>query len=81
MSEIANGLIVTVDNGCGERKRYVWQRNIGSDDRRDLEGLRDLLWQLVEDYGPATSRYSEHRLVVRVEPGGRYDDHKLSEDG
>jgi hypothetical protein len=39
----------------------------------EVEAFADFLRLLLDTYGPSTSRYSPKRVVIRVEPGDKYE--------
>jgi len=42
--------------------------------------MQRLLFTINDLIGPTTSRYSEHRIYVRIEPGDKFEDLQTSED-
>ena len=68
-----NGSIVDVVSGenVGDVQTFVHQDGDFPGD--DVEAFADLLRLIEEQWGPTTSRYSPKRIVIRVEPGDKYD--------
>lgn len=40
----------------------------------EVEAMARLLWTVDSLIGPTTSRYSEHRIYIRVEPGDKFEE-------
>mgnify|MGYP003343983236 CR=1 FL=1 len=47
------------------------------DDREqsEAEAFQALLYAVLDICGPSSSRYSEHRVYIRVEPGDKHSSH------
>lgn len=69
-----NGWILTHTEEGEPDRLFVFSHN-GSD-QSEVEAFRDLLWQVNDIYGPSTSRYSEHRIYIKVQPGDKHEDYK-----
>ncbi len=39
----------------------------------EVDCFAGFLWSIDEHFGPSTSRYSPKRIVVRVEPGDKFE--------
>lgn len=52
---------------------YVFHGEGG--EQSEVEAFRDLLATIDTLYGPSTSRYSEHRIYIRIEPGDKHSSH------
>jgi hypothetical protein len=52
---------------------YVFNGEDG--EQSEVEAFRDLLATIDTLYGPSTSRYSEHRIYIRIEPGDKHSSH------
>lgn len=63
-----NGLILEVKQGESPSEEVVSQERYGD----EIECFADFLRLLNEELGPPTSRYSEKRIYVRVEPGDKF---------
>ena len=63
-----NGLILTVTDK-DLKEEIVYQEK--HDD--EVECFADFLHHLNDQYGPSTSRYSEKRIYIRVEPGDKFE--------
>jgi hypothetical protein len=46
---------------------------VGTDGEEEIETFRRFLWDIDENYGPATSRYDAKRIQIRIEPGDKTD--------
>jgi len=64
-----NGVILEYLNEDGTREKFVYQETEGN----EIEAFVDFLYLILENYGPATSRYSPKRIYIRVEPGDKYE--------
>lgn len=42
-------------------------------DEGQAKTFADLLWKLKEIMGPSESRYSAHRVMIRIEPGDKHE--------
>lgn len=51
----------------------------GDREEDDVKAMQQLLYTISDLVGPTTSRYSEHRIYVRIEPGDKFED--LQESG
>jgi hypothetical protein len=68
-----NGWLLThVEEGEPDRL-FVFSHN-GSD-QSEVEAFRDLLVTVDDIYGPTTSRYSEHRIYIKIQPGDKHSSH------
>lgn len=56
-----------------EELEHTYVFSDGDTDQESVEGFRNLLWQLNELCGPTTSRYSAHRINIRIEPGDNHE--------
>jgi hypothetical protein len=61
-----NGYIVTVDDD----DEIVCQTT----HEDEIEAFAEFLFELLENYGPPTSRYSPKRIYITVQPGDKYED-------
>jgi len=43
-------------------------------DQKQAEAFQALLYQIKEFYGPSDSRYSSHRVMIKIEPGDKFED-------
>ena len=62
-----NGVIFSV-NGCDE---VVYQER--EDEDLSANAFAEILRFIIDEYGPATSRYSAKRIYVEVRPGDKYE--------
>lgn len=46
---------------------------VGTDGEDEVETFKSFLWDIIDNYGPSTSRYDAKRVYVRVEPGDKTD--------
>lgn len=65
-------LLIHSEEGESDRV-YVFSHN--GDDKSEVEAFRDLLATVDDIYGPSTSRYSEHRIYIRIEAGDKHSSH------
>lgn len=70
---IENGWLLTHSEEYEPEKLYAFSHN-GSD-QSEIGAFRDLLATVDDLYGPSTSRYSEHRIYIRIEPGDKHSSH------
>jgi len=68
-----NGWLLTVSEEGEMDKLYVF--SYGDSEQSEIEAFRDLLASVHDLYGPNTSRYSEHRIYIRIEPGDKHSSH------
>lgn len=52
----------------------------GDREEDDVKAMQQLLYTINDLVGPTTSRYSKHRIYVRIEPGDKFEDLQESED-
>lgn len=71
----ANGWFIEVQDPDSEDKEnayYVFSHYDGEDDgKAEAEAFAAMLWEIKELVGPRESRYSKHRVMVRIEPGDK----------
>ena len=73
MAETSKTVITQVENGFlvgGPGLERVYQ----IDD--NLQGLQEMLYDLVDYWGYSGSRYSEHRIYIEIKPGDKFIDGK-----
>jgi hypothetical protein len=73
-----NGWLLTVSEEGEMDKLYVFSH--GDSEQSEVEAFRDLLVAVHDAYGPSTSRYSAHRIYIRVQPGDKHEDFKETDD-
>lgn len=66
----ANGLILTVTEHDGEVVEYTYTDP--GDGFQEISRFHEFLCLIRDTYGPTTSRYSEERIYITVEPGDKY---------
>jgi hypothetical protein len=66
-------LLIHSEEGEPDRL-HVFSHDICSD-HSEIEAFAHLLRVVDSIYGPTTSRYSEHRVAIRIERGDKCDDH------
>lgn len=61
-----------------EEIEHVYVFSDGDTDKDAIDGFVKLLWTLNDLCGPTTSRYSPHRIQIKIEPGDKWegDDHE-----
>lgn len=67
----SNGVVLRVDHDFpdAEPEEVVYQEQDGN----EVEAFADFLRHLDAHYGPSTSRYSEKRIYITVEPGDKFE--------
>jgi hypothetical protein len=73
-----NGWLLTQTEE-GEPDRLFVFSHTGSE-QSEVEAFRDLLATVDDIYGPTTSRYSEYRIYIKVQPGDKHEDYKEVEE-
>jgi hypothetical protein len=68
-----NGWLLTIVEEGEIDKLYVFSH--GDSEQSEIEAFRDLLTAVHDIYGPTTSRYREHRIYIRIEPGDKHSSH------
>jgi hypothetical protein len=68
-----NGWLLTFSQVGEPDELYVFSHN--GHGLSEVEAFRDLLAQVDSIYGPMSSRYSEHRIYIRIEPGDKHSSH------
>lgn len=69
-----NGWIVR--HQCEDEPESVYVFDTGDDSERDIaEAFADVLWRIIALCGPHESRYSAHRVMIRIEPGDKHSSH------
>jgi hypothetical protein len=68
-----NGWLLTLVEEGEIDKLYVFSH--GDSEQSEIEAFRELLTAVHDIYGPTTSRYSEHRIYIRIEPGDKHSSH------
>jgi hypothetical protein len=68
---VRNGVLLRVepDEGGDGAEEYVYQET----EFGGTEAFAEFLRLLLNEYGPASSRYSPQRIHVIVEPGDKYE--------
>jgi len=72
-----NGWFLVHSNPDERDEVYVFS-NDGTE-KDEVKCFRDLLSVVEQLYGPTTSRYSAHRIYIRIEPGDKHEDFKENE--
>ena len=78
---VSNGWILEDESDPEFIKRAVFEHadSFRDSEKSEVEAFVRLLWTLNDMIGPTTSRYSEHRVAIRIEKGDKCDDHLDSE--
>ena len=71
ISMAQNGWILEEVITGGFNKTHVFQHNDSS--LNEAEAFLELLNTVRDLCGPQDSRYSEHRVVVKIEPGDKFE--------
>jgi hypothetical protein len=75
-----NGWLLTHSEDGESDKLHVFSHY--DDEQTEAEAFRDLLATVNGLLGPSSSRYSAHRIYIRVEPGDKHASHPDNlEDG
>lgn len=67
----ANGWILRDKADPELHKIFVFEE--GDTDKESVEAFARLLWTLCDLCGPTTSRYSAHRITIKIEPGDKWE--------
>ncbi len=67
---VQNGVILRVEMDGAESGEELVCQECHND---EIEAFAEFLRDVVEQYGPATSRYSPKRISIRIEQGDKYD--------
>lgn len=71
-----NGYFVTVTDldvtDPSAQEVFVFQEKY--DEGEEVEAFAELLREMLDSYGPSTSRYSPKRIYICIEPGDKYED-------
>lgn len=72
---VKNGLILLVTHWDNEVVEYTYTDPIDDfgAESQEISRFHEFLWLILENYGPSTSRHSKERIVIRVEPGDKYE--------
>lgn len=68
-----NGWLLTHSEEGEPDRLHVFSHN--DNEQTEAEAFRDLLATVDSIYGPSSSRYSEHRIYIRIEPGDKHSSH------
>lgn len=68
----ANGCILTIKDEENGDAEILYQEQDGN----EIECFAEFLRYICDHYGPSTSRYSEKRIYITVEPGDKYEDRR-----
>ena len=68
---VQNGAVLRVEPEIPdeEAKEIVYQET----ETGEIEAFADFLRLLLEHYGPTTSRYSQRRIRIVIEPGDKFE--------
>ena len=69
---VKNGILLEAKCLSEDPEELVFQEQY-SDELSELEAFSNFLYLINENYGPTTSRYSEHRIRVILAPGDRFE--------
>ena len=67
----SNGLVLEISQEGMEIDRIIYQESDNED--QEIERFKDFLCELVDSFGPPTSRYSKKRTYVTIEPGDKHE--------
>lgn len=72
---VRNGWIVRDKQDDDQEHVYVFDE--GDTDKYAIESFSRLLWLVTDLCAPTTSRYSAHRISIKIEPGDKWEgDHE-----
>lgn len=71
IKQVINGWILEDKTDEEMPRTFVFSE--GETEKSACEGFASLLWQLNDIYGPTTSRYSAHRIHIKIRPGDKYE--------
>ncbi|NBP28686.1 MAG: hypothetical protein EBV23_03780 [Flavobacteriia bacterium] len=77
---VLNGWILEIKVDKDQTDRYVFSHDDASGEEQEVKAFAGLLRTLNNLVGPSTSRYSEHRIYVDVQPGDKYSVISQSEE-
>jgi len=75
-----NGWLIEYHVDKDQTDRYVFSHDDASGEEQEVKAFAGLLRTLNNLVGPSTSRYSEHRIYVDVQPGDKYSVISQSEE-
>lgn len=79
---VSNGWILEDHSDPDYTRRTVFEHadTFCESAKSEVETFARLLWEINSLIGPTTSRYSEHRIAIRIEKGDKCDDHLEDEE-
>lgn len=72
ISHAKNGWVLEEVISGGFNKTHVFQHD--DSEHSEAEAFKQLLFTVKDLYGPQDSRYSEYRVMIRIEPGDKFGD-------
>ena len=81
IEQVDNGWIL-IDHSDPEnvRKQVFQAKDEYLYEKSEAEAFASLLWAVKHIVGPSDSRYSAHRVYIKIEPGDKHEDYKDDED-
>jgi hypothetical protein len=68
-----NGWIIKEQLEEGEHRSGLHVFWHDDSDKLQAEAFADLLWKIKDLLGPSESRYSQHRVMIEIEAGDKYE--------
>ncbi len=72
LNNALNGLVLKCIGDEGVEDITTYQQS--DVEEQEAERFKDFLVDILEYFGPTTSRYSKHRIHISIEPGDKYED-------
>lgn len=70
---VSNGWILE-DHSDPEFTRIEVFESKEDNEKGEVEAMARLLWTIDSLIGPTTSRYSKHRIYIKIEPGDKFEE-------
>ncbi|MFH1222989.1 MAG: hypothetical protein V1647_01430 [Pseudomonadota bacterium] len=67
-----NGLTLSINDG-EDTETIVYQEPEYLPERAEYDLFQEFLFNILNDYGPSSSRYSKYRLKIVLDHGDKYD--------
>lgn len=69
----SNGWIIK--HQCDDQCESIHVFDEGDDDESTAKAFMALLYKIKDVCGPSESRYSAHRVMIKIEPGDKHSSH------
>lgn len=81
IERVDNGWILTDHTDTENVRKQVFQeKDEYLYEKSQAEAFASLLWEIKSIMGPTDSRYSAHRVYIKIQPGDKHEDHKDDEN-